>query len=695
MMARLTLLVLFVFFQCRFAAAAESADLVVEQDRLGNIFLARETVRIPVRSSGSRIAWTIDDFFGLRIANGTAPVLRGRAVIEPDLGRNGYFEMSLAAERDGKTVAEAQTTFAVIRPSEPKKPDNSKFGVMTHFAQGWNTDIIPLIAKAGIRHVRDEQYWKSVERNPGEYVFSEKYTGYMDALSDYDIEPLIIMSFANKLYDEGMSPHTEAARQGYARYGRAILDRYGDQIRTLEIWNEYNGSFAEGPVTEDRPRYYTQMLKRAYREIKAARPEVEVLGGAVVKVPLPYLENLFQHGALKYMDAVAIHPYQKQAEGVEQDLDALKSLIRRYNGGADKPIWVTESGRQDKSPGGRHEAARYLVRLYTLLLSEDVERIYWYLLRDYENFQTMGLLHDEESPLGRYAPAPAYAAYANLIRQLDGARFIRREVTDPRTRLYLFERNGEEIRVGWSTEPSARVVFRTDSALAVTDIMGEEHSASPANEQVVLLLTGTPIYVRGPVASVQESVRDEILADSRADFGGDQGTNGWYYGYYDGDGSGDGDGVEPTGPYTDDDFEQLDWVETEWGYHWASQDLSELSVAGNMVHPSKTKDVPIWAVRRWKSSVDGTIRIAGSFERSSSRGDGTQARILVDGIEIFSMDLDAADRRAALTYDLTLSVKKGMMVDFAITPGAGTDINHDATASAAQILFPRSPLGPS
>lgn len=699
MMARLAVLTLILplalLVQCRFAAAGESPTLAIEQARLGNVFLSTEAVRIPVRSSGSRIAWTITDFFGSRVADGVTAVRGGRAVIEPSLGRNGYFEITLAAERAGKTIGETQTTFAVIPPSEPMEPEASSFGVMTHFAQGWNTDIIPLIAKAGIRHVRDEQYWKSVEREPAEYVFSEKYTGYMDALADQGIEPLIVMSFANELYDKGQTPHTKAGREGYAKYGRAILDRYGDQIRTLEIWNEYNGSFAEGPATKDRPRYYARMLKQAYQEIKSVRPDVRVLGGAVVKVPLPYLERLFQEGALNYMDAVAIHPYRKQPEGIEQELGELKALIERYNGGEGKPIWVTESGRQDKSPGGRHEAARYLVRFYTMLLSEHVERIYWYLLRDYENFQAMGLLHDEDSPLGRYAPAPAYPAYANLIRQLDGARYVRREPTDPRTRLYLFEKDGEEIRVGWSTEPPSRVVFRTRSPLTVTDIMGEEHLAPPAGKEVVLLLSENPVYVKGPVAEVRESGRDEILADSESDFGDTQGANGWYYGYYDGNGQGDGDGAEPKGPYTDDDFEPLAWTETEWGYHWARDDLRELSVAGNMMHPSKTKSGPVWAVRRWKSDIDGTVRITGSFDRSSSRGDGTQARILVDGVAVFSIDLGAPDRQAALTYELEVAVDKGTMVDVAITPGPGTDIDYDATVSAARILYPRRSLGPS
>ena len=251
---------------------------------------------------------------------------------------------------------------------------------------------------------------------------------------------------------KGLTPYTDSGREGYARYGKAILDQYGDDIRTLEVWNEYNGSFAEGPAAEDRAMHYTKMLEQAYLQIKSVRPDVKVLGGAAVHIALPYLREVFRLGGLEYMDAVVVHPYGTE-EGIERELAALEELIEQYGGGVRKPIWVTEFGRWDHSPEGRRRSASYLVRMATLLLSADVERMYWYLMRDYINFQTMGLVRDQDSPFGRYAPAPAYVAYANLIRQLSGARYVRREPTDPRTHVHVFERGGEEIRVSWSTAP--------------------------------------------------------------------------------------------------------------------------------------------------------------------------------------------------------------------------------------------------
>ena len=42
----------------------------------------------------------------------------------------------------------------------------------------------------------------------------------------------------------------------------------------------------------------------------------------------------------------------------------------------------------------------------TDLLAAGVDRLYWYLLRDYREFEGMGLLRGPESELGRYAPTP-------------------------------------------------------------------------------------------------------------------------------------------------------------------------------------------------------------------------------------------------------------------------------------------------
>lgn len=484
--------------------------LEIKAASVGNLFSPSEPVAIPVISQGDSVAWTVRDFWHHIVAQGNEPVKGGVATIRPQAKpQMGYFFLSLQARKGGQDIAAQDTVFAVTERADPKKMPDNPFGVMTHFGQGWDIDVMPLLARIGIGSIRDEHYWAQVEQKKGEYSFPKRSNIYMAEAARLGLDPLIPMTFENPLYDEGQTPYTPQGDDAYGRYGVAIARQYGKQVKWLEVWNEYNGSWCKGPAATDRPKYYTQMLQHAYERIKEARPDVQVLGCAAVIIPMPYLEAIFQHGGLKYMDGVVIHPYRGTPEGVDEEIAALHALIRKYNNGRDKPVWPTEIGHYDDSEydwekgrnyyeKGRHNIAQYLVRQNVLMLSAGIEKSFWYLGRDYseQGFKTMGLLRGPKDTLGRYAPAPAYPAYANLIHQLYGATYVKREAKDDATRVYTFKRGKEEIRVCWATQPS-HIAINTSTPVTVVDIMGGEETLRPAGGQVYLNLNEDPVYVKG------------------------------------------------------------------------------------------------------------------------------------------------------------------------------------------------------
>lgn len=678
---------------CLLPGARAAGNLTVGQARLGNVFLVGEAVEIPVQTTGDRVEWTVTDFFGVTSAGtGVAVGQSGAATVRPAVSaRKGYFELHLTARRAGAVVAQADTTFAVLPPPDPALKAGSPFGVMTHFAQGWNTDLMPLIARAGLRHIRDEQYWQNVEPDArGAFTFSSRNRDYMAAAAANGLEPLLEMTFGNSLYDHdprapatAFAPYTDEGRTGYANYGRALLGQYGAQVRTIEVWNEYNGSWCAGPAADDRPRAYAAMLRAAYERIKAARPDVRVLGGAAVLAPLPWFEDLFNAGALDSMDAAVIHPYRGVPEGVEKDVAALRDLTARYNHGAGpKPIWATECGTTDDAHPGRQEMARYLVRLLTLLRSAGVERIHWYLMRDHFSF-TSGLLHSDQSPLGRYAPTAAYPAYANLVQQLGSAPCLRREPTDARTRVYLFGQGNAEVRVAWSTAPPSRLVLTTDTPVTVVDVMGESRVLTPTAGRLELTVDANPVYLRGNISALRETGRDLLLADSAGDFSGSQGEapGTWSYGIY---------GGNPA-RYDPAAWQPMTWTRNTWGYQWQSPyPYSKIDEGG--AHPSAGNGgQPIWAVRRWRSPLAATARITGQATRIGDGGDGTGVKIFVDGLEIFSQLLGAPGGGPKdASFDLRVPLRAGATVDFAVTPGPGVDMNFDATEFRAQITVPQA-----
>ena len=103
----------------------------------------------------------------------------------------------------------------------------------------------------------------------------------------------------------------------------------------------------------------------------------------------------------------------------------------------------------------------------------------------------MGLLRSESDPAGRYVPAPAYAAYATLIKQLGGARLVRRESSDPDLRIYLFSKNGHELRVAWSAQGTQ--TYDLPGAVQQIDMMGNART----NTRQVRLDTN-PVYLLRP-----------------------------------------------------------------------------------------------------------------------------------------------------------------------------------------------------
>jgi len=112
-------------------------------------------------------------------------------------------------------------------------------------------------------------------------------------------------------------------------------------------------------------------------------------------------------------------------------------------------------------------------------------------------------------------PAPAYAAYANLIRQLAGAAFQKRETTDPHTFIQRFTKDGQAILVCWATEP-AHLAFKADQPAVVVDMMGAEQTLTPVNGEISLTLDDAPVFLKGAVSPIEHG-RFSIAASQTVD----------------------------------------------------------------------------------------------------------------------------------------------------------------------------------
>lgn len=604
------------------------ASLTFQPSTPGNVFLSTEKTRLPVTaSSGDRIDWSITDYFGRRVKTGSTRVSSRQAVIDPGSSALGYFDVHVTEKRGNSTVASADTAFAVLTPVDVRSMGASPFGAQTHLAQYNDPALLGLLARAGIAHFRDEHYWSAVETKRGAYHLPAQLTRFMGAAASEHLQPLLTLDWANPLYDyrDGMftAPFTDGGRRAFANYAAYLVDHYGSQIKWLEVWNEYNaGTFVDGPATANKPWYYARMLREVSDRVKAKRRDVKILAGGTVPIAHGFLRDVFAQGVMSKLDVVSIHPYRASPYGVDVEIEELRDLIRRYNGGHDKPIWASEFSRTVENASEQYEAASYLAQIVTLMLGARVERMYYYLTSDDRNFPWRGLVASDHSPKGAYTPHPVFVAYANLIRQLYGATFRDRVGgLSASTRAYRFTRGSDTIHVLWSARP-VTVKLAAKSALEVTDLMGGTRRLSPSGGYVRLQLTPDAVYIRGTVASIRES-GNRLLAYSVSDYDRSQGAGRWSYGYALGNVS-----------YRAGLFVPMRWdVWGEDNVRWTGLGTYHYIDVDRM-HPSSAM-----AIRRWTSPVAATVTLSGRLARESAGGDGVDVVIYVDGRQVWRRHL--------------------------------------------------------
>ncbi|WP_171641976.1 OmpL47-type beta-barrel domain-containing protein [Paenibacillus phytorum] len=488
-------------------------DLSIEQSRMGNVFLANESAAFPLVTRGDTVSWSVYDHLDHQVLAGSEGVQDRQLNLTIPIQQLGYYKLSLAAEKDGQTIKRAEISFARLAEDDPTLANNSPFGVSTHLARtstGWTPELSTLLKRAGSKNFRDEITWVDVENEKGKYQKPPGRDAFMRKTQQDGLKPFITFDFTNPFYDQDSTPYSDEGRQGFANYGKALLDLYGNQMEWVEVYNEFNGGFGDrgnGPA-DSRPDYYFKLLKKTYETVKAARPDVTVVGMAS-NVDIKWMEEVFKLGGLQYMDVVSIHPYNRTSDGMLQDILAAKSLIRTYNQGQDKPIWITEIGwKTNIGATGVVEKtqADYLVRAYVQALSAGVEKIFWYDLMndgmqaDYgeDNF---GLIRHQEDPKGQFTPKPAYAAYGAMTRELLGATFVEQEAVGTGITSYRFDKNGQKLRVVWANTP-VQAAIQTDSPIKVTDIMGNTETFTPLNGKVYMTLTAEPIYIQSEINGI-------------------------------------------------------------------------------------------------------------------------------------------------------------------------------------------------
>jgi hypothetical protein len=509
-----------IFDDITYSATGEPLDFVgisAKSDVLGNAFYGvSPEFSIQVRNGldapqkNLPVELRVLDEEGRELTRtGRAVSLPAKGVVDfslsPSLPSYGLYR-AVVAYRDREKVI----PFSYLPSADTREADlASPFGVSMHFGHGSRGPIennLKLASDMGIRWLRDDGSWGSIEREKGVYKVPPTFDRFLrTARKDWGCEPLIILDYSNSLYCKDRAVATEEERQAFANWAEFMAREYKDSVTYWEVWNEPNISFWQ---PTPNPHDYALLLKATYAAVKRGNPDAKVVAMVTAGIDLTFIEAVLSEGTVGYFDAVSVHPYRypRAPEAGKLTmlghLQKLVDLLAKY-GIKDTPIYNSEVGWPNQDdPRGLPEAtsANYLSRMYVQLCSiPQIRATFWYdfqndgLKKDY-NENNFGLLHNDFSPK---APAVAYRMTSLALK---GRRFVRElDTKDETTRAYLFAgSDGTRVLAAWSTagKGALNTKWRTGS-LQLISAAGPMRTVMAPGGVYAAELSETPVFLVG------------------------------------------------------------------------------------------------------------------------------------------------------------------------------------------------------
>ncbi|MFC9558652.1 glycosyl hydrolase [Agromyces sp. NPDC056965] len=509
--------------------ATDDVQLAVTTD--ANVFDSGDAPSFGVLSARSdEIAWSIRDYDGAVVRTGTASVdpASRQGTIGTEPLPDGYY--TIAATGQGPTGDELTRTagFAIMKPpADPTAQAESMFGINAHTIKAgesfdWS-DATEAASRAGAGNVRiDTVYWNSVEATKGTYTFSPGSEQIAEQLAAQGQRGLYILGYGHPLY--GGTPSTEEAYEAYGNYSAAVAEHFRDTIGAVEVWNEYYGGFSKG-VCSQSAKCYAAMLAATYDKVKAVAPDVTVVGASSFKVPLDWYEEFFALGGLEHLDVISIHPYRAPGtpDGLALDVAGLQELIKKYNHGESKPIWITEQGWAVGTASAiavnEQTQAQSLSRSLLEAKAAGIAKYFWYdLINDGtqadHSEQNFGMLRRTSADATSINPKPSYVAYATTSRELTGADYVGTvKSKDPAARGYRFAGTDGAITALWSADRTPKpVTIKAEEPITAVDLMGAETVLEPIGGRLHLTLTDEPVFLRADVDTIKAGAAITITA---------------------------------------------------------------------------------------------------------------------------------------------------------------------------------------
>ncbi len=242
---------------------------------------------------------------------------------------------------------------------------------------------------------------------------------------------------------------TAEDRQAFKNVLRLLVERYGKNgaywrsnefrrgfpgvaprpVKTWQIWNEPSSPASWQP--EPDPKEYAELVGLAAEAVRDADPRAKIMLAGIFHDPrhqalhaADYMRRLLDvRGVKSSFDSAAIHPYAEDADGVGEQIKAVRDVLKR-KGAGDKALFVTETGWSTGRGRGQSFTtekgqAKRLKGVFKLALEKRNEwnlgGVYWYSLRDLPRSEP-ACLFCHETGLFRVngSPKPSWEAFKSF-----------------------------------------------------------------------------------------------------------------------------------------------------------------------------------------------------------------------------------------------------------------------------------------
>lgn len=340
-------------------------------------------------------------------------------------------------------------------PTQSKVPANF-WGVSLTSPQLSNRDLNRM-ASGRVGEAHWTFFWPGIEAVQGKFnwTVADNLVGDL-ASKGVGVMPVVYGSAKYAASSPQKPPLGSAsARAAWQDFLTHLVDRYGPggdywtdpslyptqhpggpimPIRAWQVWNEPN--LFPYFRTKSRVSKYVSLLRISHAAIKGADPNAKVvLAGMPAYSNVrswPFLDKLYRHGAKRYFDIAAIHPYAPSVHFQALALRRTRRVMKSHGDGR-TPLWITElgwgSGHPDKfglnhGPQGQK---RLLTKSFRMVSHNrrrwNLGRLFWFQWRDLPRSTPKGYCSGSLCPTGGLfksdeTPKPAWRAFQRFTGAL-------------------------------------------------------------------------------------------------------------------------------------------------------------------------------------------------------------------------------------------------------------------------------------